>query len=704
MKLFKANFQKYEFILLLGVVTYIVTWYYIDLFRLYALHEHVYDLGVAIEEGYLVFHTHFTLNLFLNDLFTGGGRIFLSPLSLVSNLQIFLLFQTIFLALPAFLFYYFALYQGLSKTAAFIFSISYLLYPGLGGINWFEWHYQAFFIFFFLLAVLLFLNSHYIIGTIFFAIAGLLKFPYSAFIFLFFIIELFEYYFYKPRESTKKRWAFIILNVFISLSLLVCSYLAFKSGSYSISAYFHNGPIGAETFLNSIQLKLLTVFIVLFSFLFLPLFSPKYLILILPFFALLFLVYQWDVFPYIFFNQFDSSLVLFGFMGSIEGYKNMKKLSHKSRLKSYSKLQITKRVIVIGEKLTKKNRYVYILLVIIIIFSVFYSPYGPLNKTGEVYSIYTYDNSNSSVYQDLMNVISLIPRNVSASNILVQNDIPEIYPRADIYGFNLGNTLSAPLELDYNYNFFYNFTEILSNGTFAKVRPLYILANTQSNSFTSLDEPFPYNISIAMYVTHFLKDKKYGILAEANGIILLKKGYTGHIKYFVPLPNMYFYSKDWQFFPGTSSSYSQNYNSSVPQVLSSGPFISLPPGYYNATFDIFTDNNARSNSFGVILSHNYDKPLCYANFYGNDLKNNSWNNITVTFYLNNTYSDLNLELKTYNWEGGKIAVKSLVIRQIKDYSGIRLTPVLNNSVPLPNMYFYSKDWQFFPGTSRDTLM
>ena len=119
-------------------------------------------------------------------------------------------------------------------------------------------------------------------------------------------------------------------------------------------------------------------------------------------------------------------------------------------------------------------------MVIIIIFSVFYSPYGPLNDTGEVYSIYTYDNSNSSVYHDLMNVISLIPKNVSASNILVQNDIPEIYPRADIYGFNPENTLSAPLELDYNYNFFYNFTEILSNGTFAKVRPLYILANTQS--------------------------------------------------------------------------------------------------------------------------------------------------------------------------------------------------------------------------------
>ena len=96
MRLFKANFQKYEFILLLSVVTYIVAWYYIDLFRLYALHEHVYDLGVAIEEGYLVFHTHFTLNLFLNDLFTSGGRIFLSPLSLVSNLQIFLLFQISF--------------------------------------------------------------------------------------------------------------------------------------------------------------------------------------------------------------------------------------------------------------------------------------------------------------------------------------------------------------------------------------------------------------------------------------------------------------------------------------------------------------------------------------------------------------------------------------------------------------------------------
>ncbi|MGC8622067.1 MAG: hypothetical protein ACP5U0_09150, partial [Caldisphaera sp.] len=123
----------------------------------------------------------------------------------------------------------------------------------------------------------------------------------------------------------------------------------------------------------------------------------------------------------------------------------------------------------------------------------------------------------------------------------------------------------------------------------------------------------------------------------------------------------------------------------------------LPPGYYNATFDIFTNNNSTSNSFGTILYYNYSKPLYYRNFNGNMLKNDSWNNLTVTFYLNNTYDLLNFQLKSYIWEGGKIAVKSLIIRQINNYSGIRLINVTNNTIPLPTMYFYSKNWQFYPG-------
>ena len=703
MKLLRVNIQKHEIILLVSIILYVIFWYYIDLFRLYALHEHIFDLGVSIEEGYLVYHTRFTLNVFLFDFFLYGGRIFLSPLSLVINLQIFLLFQTIFLALPALLFYYFAQYNGLNRNVSLIFSLSYLLYPGLGGINWFEWHYQAFFIFFFLLAVLLYLRSHYVIGTILFTLAGLLKFPYLAFNLLFFIIEFFEQYKYKSTKLVNKRVAFILLNIVLSLSILIYSYLLLRVGSYNLTAYLHNGPVGIGLLSQNLLLKLFTVFIILLSFSFLPLFSPRYLIILLPFFFLVLFVYQWEVFPYIFFNQYDVSLVLFGFMGSIEGYKKLQQVLCKKNKKTHSYSSFIIKIKILAKKMTKKN-IVYVFIVIILIFSLFYSPYGPLNDLGGVNSIYTYDNENSSLYHDLLNVVSLIPQNVSANNILVQNNIPEIFPRIDQYGLLPQNTLSGPLELDYNFNFFYNYTEILSNGTFIKVRPLYILADTQSYSYESLDGPFPHNISIAMYVSHFLGDRRYGILAAADGIILLQKGYTGVIKYFVPLPTMYFYSKDWQFFSGVANSSSQIYNSSVPQAVSRGPFNSLPPGFYNATFCIFTDNNSVSNSFGVILSYNYDKPLYYIDFQGNVLKNDSWNNVTVAFYLNNSYSNLNFELKSYTWEGGKISVKSLIIRQIENYSGIKLLPVKNNTVPLPTMYFYSKDWQFFSGVLSVPLL
>lgn len=674
------NISIYETILFLSIILYIILWYYIDLFRLYALHEHVYDLGVAIEEGYLVFHTHFTFNLFIYDLLIYGGRIFLSPMSLVMNLRIFLLFQTVFLALPALLFYYFALYHGLNKKNSLIFSIAYLLYPGLGGLNWFEWHYQVFFIFFFMLGVLLFIKSHYVVGTLVFTVAGLLKFPYLIFVFLYMLILLFEELYKKPLILDKKKIFFISVNIILPVLLLIYSYLLLQSGIYNINSYFHAGQISYTQVFTNTTSKTFTVLIIFASFSFLIFLSPKYILLFIPFFAISFLLYQWEIFPEIFFTQYDTTIILFGFIGSIDGYKNLKKKLNSVDIKKKRNLNSIKYKIKVKlNKLLRKDAYLYIFVIVILIMSLFYSPYGPFNDNGNVNSIYKYDNENSTQYNDLMKVVSLIPTNVPANEILVQNNLPEIFPRIDTYGLTPYNPLSAPLELDFNYYFFYNYTEIMPDGKFMNVTPDYILADINSLSFTSIDGPYPHNISLSMYVHHFLENKSYGILAEADGILLLERNYTGDVKYFVPIPTMSYYSQNWQFYYGDKDSFSQIYNSTVMQGVSSGPFITLPPGYYSATFNIFTNDNSSMNTFGVVLMKNYNQSIYYRNFNNSILKNNTWNKLTVTFYLNNTYNFLNFQLRSYVIEDGKIEVKSLVINQINNYSGINLLWINNNS-------------------------
>ena len=132
----------------LAVIVYIIYWSWISIYRLYTFQAGVFDLGSIAQEFWLVYHQPFlsinTLSGFLNR----DVMYIFSPLSFFNSYPLILVTQTIFLGVPAIFIYLIAINVLKNKVMAVVLSISYLMYPLLVGINWFDVHNQAFFIFF----------------------------------------------------------------------------------------------------------------------------------------------------------------------------------------------------------------------------------------------------------------------------------------------------------------------------------------------------------------------------------------------------------------------------------------------------------------------------------------------------------------------------------------------------------------------------
>ena len=117
----------------------------ISLMRMWSLNANIYDLGVAMEQGWLVFHIHWTLRLFLSDFGYFSGRFLLSPLFVSGSFSLFLIAQTVAIAIPSFFVYGIAVKIIKRRLPSLLISLSYLIYFPLAGMNLFDFHYMAFF-------------------------------------------------------------------------------------------------------------------------------------------------------------------------------------------------------------------------------------------------------------------------------------------------------------------------------------------------------------------------------------------------------------------------------------------------------------------------------------------------------------------------------------------------------------------------------
>jgi hypothetical protein len=105
---------------------------------------------------------------------------------------------------------------------------------------------------------------------------------------------------------------------------------------------------------------------------------------------------------------------------------------------------------------------------------------------------------------------------------------------------------------------------------------------------------------------------EYGILAEASGIVLLKKNYTGQIEYYAPMKENFNVN---QLKAGSVSTmangtiYANNISKWV--YIWYGPYIVLFPGVFNITFQLKTSNNCKNNVLTLDISNNRENPFYF---------------------------------------------------------------------------------------------
>jgi len=601
-KVSNLRFSLTDVLIVIAVVVYILYWSYLSIYRIITFQAGVFDLGSMSQDFYLVFHGSSPYNLLMGFL-NRDIMILFSPLYFTHSLFAIVITQTIFLGATGFIIYSIAKLVLKSDALALLFGILFLFYPMMYGVNWFDVHNQAFFIFFFPLAFYLFLKERYALSAAFFLIAGMTHYLYLIFPILFSLPIIVEIIFKRDRNffrEPERLWGAIIFVG--SLSLLALSYYLNSLNNLTVSTVLHSsyGPLA------HFNLKLLTFFVALAPVAFVSLYPNRYVLLLLPFFFLVFssstYVY---LFPTLLVNQYPSMLIPGLFISAIYGYSGIIKLVNEKPRKQ----RVEPNKLYSG---TKKNTTRIVVLAMVILTSylvISTAPYSPLNSDNGLYNTSLSEMEYSKLYAEFNNIVSLIPKN--DPYVVFGDNEPEVTPLPQIQNAPM---LVIPYEINGNFSY-----RCLSNSSiFAKAKIQYVIGNPYGVMFT-LGASGAYNLSMFNALNRLYDSGNYGILAEASGMILLERNYSGRILYYVPMDINLNYSYLLApyilgYVPYEVSSVGQLFGVEVQHVfhLSRSPELNsthylngpmfLPPGSYysNLTFTVVKEKPNASVSTEMI--------------------------------------------------------------------------------------------------------
>jgi uncharacterized membrane protein len=516
--------ETYEFFVICAMVVYVFFWSLIDILQQFNFQQYVFDSGIISLTMNSIIHYHYARYIMY---MTGFSllRIIFSPLILIDGITGMLIIQEIFLALPSLIIYKIARKKSINQFTSMIIGISYLLYFPLAGLNYFNFHFQAFFILFFLMGYYQFLNQKYISSTILFFLSGIVRFPYMAFPALLMLMILTETYF--NRRKLEKRQMdsllkFSLASLIIFSSMIIISYfLIFYSPYYIYQNGYFDGYFHLKTgnllnlLMDNIDDKAL-LFILIFSpLLLIPLKSIKWMIFTIPFFLIAFFNnYSIYYYPAFFHFQYVAAVAPFVFLGLIDAIridaldKNEKDHSLKNAHNYFNRFRKTIRL----------QKKLIALMASVILFALLFQPYSPINAYSTEPFAMDILHPSLGVYDDYINITNLIPS--SNPYVIYQNNLPYV----DVHDPSL-SCLGAFQSLSgYNSNLSYRLQNLTETENVD-----YALAYDVNcfNTGNSLDMCQAMNILYSR--------GNYGIEAFQNGFILLAKDYNKMPVYFTPI-------------------------------------------------------------------------------------------------------------------------------------------------------------------------
>ncbi|RLG73881.1 MAG: hypothetical protein DRO23_07990 [Thermoprotei archaeon] len=291
------------------------------------------------------------------------------------------------------------------------------------------------------------------------------------------------------------------------------------------------------------------------------------------------------------------------------------------------------------------------LLIISIAVSVFLSPLNPITAGNIPGAAYDPAPFNKEHINYIFKVFKLIPENAS---ILVQT------PLSQHLAMNINAYTWVPNIEDYNIE--------------------YILADIKHIDF----KVYGFN----RLIPQLLSNRSYGLYAYADGIILLRKNYTGKPILYYPFKATFKYAgliggklrvSSGDLVLGDSRPVIDLTSKSFVVVLCRGaaegpidvawygPYIFLPPGTYNVTFVLKVKKYSISN--GPIMKLDvasnkgltiYSSKIITFNDIGNE---NQWVNATLTFSLNSFVDDI--EFRGLNVGRYDVYLDYIYVEQVK---------------------------------------
>ncbi len=645
-----------------------IYWSRVSLLKYYSLNATVWDLGVAMDVAW--FFIRDPLSLY--GLVSHPVLWLIFPIFLPRSFPIILISQDVWISSAAFAIYGVAKHELKSRPASLMMSASYLLFPMLAGSYWFDFHYQTLFIPFFTFGYLFYLKRHFAVSLVLLLLAGFSTFPYFPLIALFAGVLVAEQLY---RRLLGNVYDASSLRFSLTLLLILLIY-----GGYFIIFWYGGRPLGfldlmmgsahavsvlsssyaAITPFTNIDYKIFALLLIFFPLLGLPLLSKRFLPMLLPYVYLTIYANSWVYeFPMFFFLQYGALIIPFLYLGAIDALGSTFKRELPAFERSWKGIMRTLR--------DNRVKFAGVSLILVALEASVYSPMGPFNNkyTQAYFDVPLRTDVNWARFNALEKVVAMMPPN--DPSFITGNGIPEVFPRPPLYG--------KPQEVDSFKNSFIEVNGEVEIWSFAAKKYVsldYALFDFASPWFTG-NAGAPGATNPCAVANAFYGSGDYGIVAYADGVFLLKKGYAGPIVYYLPFEQYFspsYFSLEsgpiYRMRNGTIVSVNVN-KSNINQwaQLWGGPNSGLGPGKYNVTFELKTSDTSANNTAWLRVFSSQGN-LAYLGINGSDFpRANAWTNFTVTVTLNDFQGAVCYQGYSQNWKG-ELAFNGVYVKEIAE--------------------------------------
>lgn len=626
-----------EWLVIAMTTIYSVVFSYYTIMRHYSFRSNAWDLGIFVQS---------IASAAQGKLFINNAELYYSPTGsyfgihfapilflivpffyIMPKVETILILQSIALALGAVPVYLLSNFYFNNEVAALMMATAYLLNPHLQGINWYDFHTQAFFPLMILSAIYFFKRRKYLMFFLFIVLSLSTMEQSVPLVALFIpqcIIDLIVEY---KKSNSKKKWMHIcalsLFFIIIAAWMIISTYIKntinpnppieLKAvGNYRILGIEDPVEIPLKALLYpdlalkalrfDLPYKILYIISIFAPSCFIALLSP---LALLPAFLWIFMASLSNWPPYYQLGyQYSAFTVPFVAIATIE---SLKKIVRKDRDEGKLLLKMTALLLIVG-----------------VLFSLCASPLSPIYEPGYYMYFRDYGISTPSLLEKrVLEILGEIPRNAT---ILTT---PTIFPHVST---NTGAYVIPPLNA-ISKRLFESHIKYLKEIEFDYILISYFWDKNEAE--------FIYR--------NFLADNsKYGLFVKAPGLELYKRHYNEEpLKITIRLTHRELFKAESSVVVGDPSSTSGTVillraSKETGRYAWYGPYITLSPGTYTARFRIKVDSLPSGKILKLDVWSNLLKTeIVSIDLHGDDFSRPLvWHIFTLTFSLSERLSEI----------------------------------------------------------------